>query len=93
MSTPITGPEDMDSGAIMRRAFERGETAETYDPNILVRDVANFLESRGLNPQIPPGTGRAGMAMGAAGMLLRAFGIVPAGDWRVRDRVNAPDSW
>ena len=83
--------EDMDSGAIMRRAHERGEQVQTYDPDRLVRDVAALLEGQGLSPGTPPGSGRPGMAAGAAGMLLRAFGILPAADWDVRDRPNAPD--
>jgi hypothetical protein len=91
MLVPTTAPEDMDSGAMMRRAHERGEQLETCDPSALVNDVADLLRARGLHPEIPQGTGRAGMAAGAAGTLLRAFGILPAADWQVRDRVNAPD--
>ena len=80
--------EDMDSSAMLRRAHERGERLETYDPNKLVGDVAAVLESHGLHPDV---TSRAGMAAGATGMLLRAFGIVPACDYTSIDRLNAPD--
>jgi hypothetical protein len=88
---PTTQHENMDSGAMMRRASEHGEQMETYDPDRLIQEVAEMLRERGLHPELPTGTGRAGMAAGASGMLLRAFGILPAGDWQVRDRINAPD--
>lgn len=91
MLVPTTKPEDMDSGAMLRRAYERGEQLETYDPNQLVADVRELLRERGLHPELPPNTGRAGMAAGAAGTLLRAFGILPAGDYTTIDRVSAPD--
>lgn len=86
-----TDSQDMDAGAMVRRAYERGETLEEHDPNQLVQDVAELLRQQGLHPELPPGTGRLGMATGAAGMLLRAFGILPAANWRVRDQVNCPD--
>lgn len=88
---PTTDPQDMDTGAMIRRAHEAGGALERYDPNQLVLDVAELLRTRGLHPELPAGTGRAGMAAGAAGMLVRAFGILPATDPLVRDRVNAPD--
>jgi hypothetical protein len=88
---PITDPEDMDSGAIARRAAARGERAETYDPDRLIGEVMDLLRHRGLHPALPPGTGRLAMATGASGKLLRAFGIVPAGDFTVIDRLDAPD--
>jgi CubicO group peptidase (beta-lactamase class C family) len=44
------------------------------------------LRERGLDPDLPPSTGRAGMAVGAAGSLLRAFGILPASDTTAIDR-------
>jgi hypothetical protein len=88
---PTINREDMDSGALVRRAYERGEQLETYDPGRLLEDVARLLRDQGLHPHLPPGTGRTGMATGAAGMLLRAFGILPAGDVTSIDRVNAPD--
>lgn len=88
---PTTNPQDMDSGAMMRRAYEQGVTLESYDPGQLIVDVCELLEARGLHPDIPPGTGRAGMAAGASGQLLRALGILPAGDYRMIDRLNAPD--
>ena len=91
MLIPTTHPEDMDSSAMMRRAYERGAQLETYDPNQLVVDVRNLLRERGLHPELPEGTGRAGMALGATGMLLRAFGILPAGDYTTIDRINATD--
>lgn len=83
-----TTAEDMDAGAMLRRAHETGWTAQTYDPNQLVADVAALLRERGLHPDT---RGRAGMAGGAAGMLLRAMGIVPAADITAIDRHNAPD--
>jgi hypothetical protein len=68
----------MDATAMIRRANERGAKLETYDPNHLVGDVQDLLRERGLDPDLPPDTGRAAMATSAAGMLLRAFGISPA---------------
>jgi hypothetical protein len=88
---PTTAPEDMDSGAMQRRAHASGARLDTYDPDQLVADVAELLTQRGLYPDLPPGTGRAGMAAGAAGGLLRAFGILPAGNHTAIDRRNAPD--
>ena len=82
---------NMDSGAIMRRAYERGERAEVFDPDDVVEAVHEFLTSRGLHPNLPAGTGRRPMATVAAGMLLRALGIVPGGDYKEIDRHNAPD--
>ncbi|HKT01330.1 MAG TPA: hypothetical protein VJT31_17535 [Rugosimonospora sp.] len=89
--TPTTAPQDMDTGAMLRRAHERGTRLESHDPDQLVADVYALLESKGLHPDLPPGTGRYPMAAGAAGQLLRAFGILPAGDHTTVDRVNAPD--
>ncbi|MGH3680133.1 MAG: hypothetical protein ACRDT2_07760 [Natronosporangium sp.] len=83
--------EDMDAAAMIRRAYERGAVLESYDPNYLVGEIQDFLHTRGLNPDIPPGSGRAAMATSAAGLLLRAFGILPACDSTSIDRVNAPD--
>jgi hypothetical protein len=68
----------MDATAMIRRANKRGAKLETYDPNHLVGDVQDLLRERGLDPDLPPDTGRAAMATSAAGMLLRAFGISPA---------------
>jgi hypothetical protein len=82
---------DMDAGAMLRRAHERGETLETFSPHRLVADVLELLRAQGLHPEIPAGTDRVGMAAGAAGTLLRACGILPAGDYTCIDRVNAPD--
>lgn len=84
-------PGDMSSGAIMRRAAARGRRAETFDPEDLVDAVEALLAARGLHPEPPRDQGLGGMASGAAGMLLRSFGIVPAGDFRQIDRLNAPD--
>lgn len=83
--------EDMDAAAMIRRAHEHGAKLETYDPNQLVGEIQDLLRERGLNPDIPPDTGRAGMATSAAGMLLRAFGILPATDHTTIDRLNTPD--
>ncbi|GAA3759578.1 hypothetical protein GCM10022225_51320 [Plantactinospora mayteni] len=91
MFVPTIDREDMDASAMLRRAHERGEQLEKYDPNQLVSEVAGLLRERGFHPELPAGTGRAGMAAGAAGMMLRAFGILPAGDVTSIDRVNAPD--
>lgn len=91
MTIPAAREDDMDSGAMMRRAYERGERLESYDPDKLLADVQGLLRERGLHPELPPGTGRTGMAHGASGMLLRAFGILPAGDYTSIDRLNAPD--
>ncbi|MEN3308810.1 MAG: hypothetical protein V7603_5012 [Micromonosporaceae bacterium] len=89
MIVPTVAREEMDSSAMLRRAAERGEQLETYDPDKLVADVRALLYAHGLDPQLPPGTGRAGMASGAAGMLLRAFGILPAADQGLYfDRTN-----
>jgi hypothetical protein len=82
---------DMNASAIMRRAHERGERAETFDPGDLVQAVQDLLVSRALHPDLPADSGRRPMATSAAGMLLRAFGIVPAGDHTLLDRHNAPD--
>ncbi|MGI5213811.1 hypothetical protein [Plantactinospora sp. CA-290183] len=88
---PTTDHEDMDSGAMLRRAYERGEQLQTYDPEQLVCEVAALLRDRGFRPELPAGTGRAGTASGAAGMMLRAFGILPAGGLASVARDNAPD--
>jgi hypothetical protein len=84
--------EDMDATAMVRRANERGARLETYDPNQLVGDVQDLLRERGLDPDLPPDTGRAAMATSAAGMLLRAFGILPATDHTTIDRLSASDA-
>lgn len=91
MLVPVTHRDDMDFGAMVHRAYERGEQPEEYDPNKLIAEVQELLEARGLHPQLPSGTGRLGMAAGASGMLLRAFGILPAAPVTSNDRVNAPD--
>ena len=80
--------EDMDSGAMMRRAYAAGVELQSYDPNQLVVEVGELLRQRGLAPD---SKGRAGMAAGGAGMLLRAFGILPATDYTTIDRHNAHD--
>ena len=79
----------MDIADIFRQARERGKEPEAYDPNQLVIDVAEMLRDKGFSPSYE---GRAGMASGAAGMMLRAFGILPAGDEYTIDRHNAPDA-
>lgn len=76
------------SSAIIESAANRGERHETYDPNQLVREIREFLTDKGLHPDA---TGHLGMAVGGAGMLLRAFGIVPSSDFTTVDRINAPD--
>lgn len=91
MLVPTIEPEDMDATAMLRRAHERGEQLGTYDVDRLLMEVRELLQARGLHPDLPEGSGRHGMATGAAGALLRAFGILPTSDWQVRDRVNAPD--
>ena len=78
----------MEISEIFRQARERGEVPEVYDPDQLVTDVAQLLRDKGLNPV---SEGHMGMATGAAGMMLRAFGILPAGDEYTIDRHNAPD--
>lgn len=80
MLIPTTLPEDMDSSAMLRRAHAAGVQLETYDPDQLLRDVIELLRGRGLNPELPPYSGRVGMAAGAAGQMLRAFGILPVAD-------------
>ena len=91
MPIPTANRGDMDSVAIVRHAHERGERPETCDPNRLLLDIEELLRQRGLHPELPPGSGRAGTATAATGMLLRAFGILPAGDHTTIDRVDAPD--
>lgn len=88
----MTQAMDMDAGAIMRRAYERGERAEVFDPDEVVEAVRELLTSRGLHPDLPANSGRRPMAAAAAGLILRAFGIVPAGDYTLIDRHNAPDA-
>ncbi|NUR59415.1 MAG: hypothetical protein HOV87_12215 [Catenulispora sp.] len=78
----------MDIAEIYRSAAERGEPVETYGPDALVAEVAELLRAKGLHPDA---AGRMGAATGGAGMMLRAFGIVPADDHTVIDRHNAPD--
>jgi hypothetical protein len=82
---------DMDMLAMVRRAYARGEALESFDPDLLVVQVRALLRERRANSDLPPGTGRGGMAVGAAGMMLRALGILPAGDYTTIDRRNAPD--
>lgn len=79
MLVPVTQREDMDSGAMARRAHERGEQLEKFDPYRLIEEVKGLLEAHGLHPELPAGTGRLSMATGASGKLLRAFGILPVG--------------
>lgn len=88
MLIPTTLPEDMDSSVMLRRAHAAGVKLEKYDPDQLLRDVAELLRARGLNPELPPYTGRVGMAAGAAGQMLRAFGILPAADPYGRDSAS-----
>jgi hypothetical protein len=78
----------MDAGALVRRAHELGLELQSYDPNQLVVDVEDLLRRRGLSPD---SHGRRGMAVGASGALLRAFGILPAGSSQLIDRLNARD--
>ena len=88
MSTEELPPreDDMDSTSILRRAHYQGRRAETYGSNQLTQEVIDLLQAHGLHPDT---TGRAGMAVGSAGRLLRALGIVPAGD-----HTNEPsDEW
>jgi hypothetical protein len=89
MNTP---EDDLDSTALLRRANTTTARVETYDPNQLVQDIANLLQQRGLQPHLPAGSGRSGIAHGAAGTLLRAFGILPASTYTTIDRINAPDT-
>ena len=91
MLIPTTNRQNMDTGAMIKRAAETGQQLEKYDPNRLVRDIAALLEAKGLHPELPPGTGRLGSASGAAGALLRAFGILPLGGVEAIDRPNATD--
>lgn len=79
---------ERESSEIIREAAARGERHETYDPNHLISDVRELLNKKGLHPNA---TGHLGMALGGAGMLLRAFGIVPNSDFTSIDRINAPD--
>jgi len=79
----------MDSTALIRRANDLGIELQTFDPNRLVVEVEDLLRRHGLSPD---SQGRTGMAVGAAGTLLRAFGILPASDHDVIDRPNAPDA-
>lgn len=81
----------MDAGEIIRNAHERGEQVQTYDPGVLVREVEQLLRDRGLRLNL---TGRVGMAHGAAGMMLRAFGVVPSTGYTGLDRIHAsyPDN-
>ena len=48
---------------------------QSYDPYKLIDEVTTLLRERGLDPELP--RGRAGEALGGAGMLLRALGIAP----------------
>ena len=67
-----------------------GLPEEAYAPDELVRNVEELLRGHGLHPDA---TGNLGMAHAGAGMLLRALGILPAGDYRQIDRRNAPDDY
>jgi hypothetical protein len=78
----------MEISEIFREARARGEQPQTYDPNQLVLDVRDLLFERGLRPDIYT---HGGAASGAAGMMLRALGILPACDERAIDRPNGPD--
>jgi len=62
---------------------------DSYDPNQLIADVRDLLRSKGLQPDA---TGYLGVATGAAGTLLRAFGIAPLGGPTTIDRHEACDS-
>jgi len=77
-----------DAADIIRRAHARGEQPQAYDPHQLVKDVAGLLRERGLSPDK---YGRAGMATAAAGMLLRAFDILPATDYSTIDTASDPE--
>lgn len=83
--------EDMDSTSMIRRAHQRGVGLDAYDPNYLVGEIEDLLRAKGLDPDVPPATGRVGMATSAAGLLLRAFGILPASDYTSIDRTSASD--
>jgi hypothetical protein len=63
---------------------------ESYNPEELIEDVIKLLRERGLHPDA---TGQRGEAGAGAGRLLRALGILPAGDYRMIDRRNASDDW
>jgi hypothetical protein len=78
--------DDVDSLSIVSRPAGR---REIYDPNVLVVEIQKLLRDHGLHPD---SGGRAGMALGACGNLLRAFGILPASDLTTIDRLNAPDA-
>jgi hypothetical protein len=51
---------------------------QSYDPYKLIDEVTTLLRERGLDPELP--RGRAGEALGGAGMLLRALGVQPLMD-------------
>ncbi len=51
---------------------------QSYDPYHLINDVTELLRSHGLNPDVA--RGKAGEALGGAGMLLRALGVEPLMD-------------
>ena len=61
---------------------------DSYDPNQLVADVRDLLHAKGLRPNP---TGSLGAATGAAGHLLRAFGIAPLGGPATIDRHDSHD--
>ena len=84
--------DNLDSTALLHRANMNTAPLQAYDPNQLVHDIADLLQQRGLEPHLPTGTGHRGIAHGAAGTLLRAFGILPATDHTTIDRTNAPDA-
>lgn len=47
-----------------------------YDPNQLIKDVAELLRARGVDAELPPGY--LGEALAGAGTLLRVLGVTPA---------------
>lgn len=52
------------------------DSRRSYDPYRLIREVAELLHEHGLSAEIPKGN--AGIALGGAGMLLRAFEVEPS---------------
>jgi hypothetical protein len=83
----MTEPTYMTSGNpdrdLILQSRAAGIELESYDPGQLIADVQELLRSKGLHPDVAD---RLAAASANASWLLRAFGILPAGDHTITER-------